>query len=204
MANINQDKFVYSDSDLPGITIIKSSSMKTIRHKFLDYLPNKEAEVLIVGTFNPQAEKNDANFFYSRKRNFLWKLLPTAFNTDDLRNATRKEKEDFSSLYRIAFTDLIEEIKVDIGQEVNYEDAYLDKREIQWMDVVGVIKSLENIKRVCFTRSTFADIPNMNKKVIEIADYCKKNNIRFQRITTPARFYSSKKQAEWTKFLLND
>ena len=106
--------------------------------------------------------------------------------------------------HKIAFIDLIEEVKVDMGQEVNYEDAYLDKREIEWTSVIKEIENLKNLKRVCFTRTTFADIPNMNKKVLEIQKYCLDNNIKFQRIITPARYYSIKKQAEWDKFLLHD
>jgi len=121
-----------------------------------------------------------------------------------LRNATRKEKEDFTSQKKIAFIDLIEEVKVDIGQDGNYEDAYIDKREIKWMEVIKEMKNLKNLKRVCFTRNTFADIPNMNKKVMEIQEYCQNNSIKFQRLISPARFYSINKQVEWTKFLLND
>ncbi len=204
MENKNWDKFVYTDNDMAGITIVKSGNIKIVMHRFLDYKPDKAAEILIVGTFNPEAKENDANFFYSRKRNFLWRLLPTAFKEDDLRKATRKEKEDFCSRHKIAFIDLIEEVKVDMGQEVNYEDAYLDKREIEWTSVIKEIENLKNLKRVCFTRTTFADIPNMNKKVLEIQKYCLDNNIKFQRIITPARYYSIKKQAEWDKFLLHD
>ncbi|PQJ08774.1 hypothetical protein CJD36_022505 [Flavipsychrobacter stenotrophus] len=178
--------------------------MNVIMHKFLDYQPAKDAETLIIGTFNPNVEDNKANFFYSRPRNYLWTILPTAHTKKGLKNASRLEKENFSSTYKIAFIDLIENVKVHEGQEVNYEDAYLDKQEIEWRKVIEVMKELSNLKRVCFSRSTFADIPRMNKVVIEIEDYCKDNKIKFQRLVTPARFYNEAKQDQWNNFLLND
>mgnify|MGYP000203195880 CR=1 FL=1 len=52
--------------------------MKTIKHKFLDHNINPKAEMLFLGTFNPETENNDADFFYGRSRNYLWKLLPLA------------------------------------------------------------------------------------------------------------------------------
>jgi len=202
MENKNWDKFVYTEKDMSGITIVKSR--KTIKHKFLDYNPEKATETLIIGTFNPDAEKNEANFFYSRKRNYLWQLLPTAFNESDLRKATKQDKEVFISRHKLAFIDLIQEVEVEVGQEINYADAYLDKQKLKWRELIKEIENLKKLKRICFTRTTFADIPNMNEKVNEIQKYCQEKNIKFQRLVTPARFYNSKKQAEWSKFLLND
>jgi G:T/U-mismatch repair DNA glycosylase len=35
--------------------------------------------MLIIGTFNPATYKNQADFFYSRGKNYFWRLLPVAF-----------------------------------------------------------------------------------------------------------------------------
>ena len=64
--------------------------MKRIKHLLLDYKINPETETLIIGTFNPDTPENDADFFYGRSRNFLWKMLPTAFEEEDLKKAYRK------------------------------------------------------------------------------------------------------------------
>ncbi len=37
--------------------------MTTIEHKFLSHQINPETETLIIGTFNPQANQNIAEFF---------------------------------------------------------------------------------------------------------------------------------------------
>jgi G:T/U-mismatch repair DNA glycosylase len=202
MTQKNWDKFVYTSD--AGITIIKKEGLNVITHKFLDYQPVKDAETLIIGTFNPNAKENNANFFYSRPHNYLWRILPNAYIKGDLKKATRVEKEIFCSNHKIGFIDLIEEVNVHDGQEVNYEDAYLDKQEIKWIDIIKVITELTNLKRVCFSRSTFADIPRMNERIIAIEQYCKDKKIKFQRLITPARFYNIDKQNEWSKFLLND
>ncbi len=44
--------------------------MSTIKHRFLDHQINPETEILILGTFNPETEKNEADFFYGRNRNY--------------------------------------------------------------------------------------------------------------------------------------
>ena len=62
--------------------------MKIIRHRFLHLPIDAATEILIVGTFNPDTDKNPAEIFYGRSRNFLWKLLPIALGQDDLNSNT--------------------------------------------------------------------------------------------------------------------
>ncbi len=67
---------------------------------------------------------------------------------------------------KIDFIDLISEIVVEDAS--NYNDDYLDNKEIVWRDVVAEIEKLPNIKRVCFTRRSFSGIPNMKFRIGEI------------------------------------
>src|SRR5690606_13108924 len=90
---------------------------------------------------------NAANFFYSRSRNHLWKLLPIAFNEPSLKQAERNEKQLFCEKHHIGFTDLIEEIEVEPGQEVNYADEYIDGKVTLWQDVLSVMKGLDRLKK---------------------------------------------------------
>ncbi|MEI7724495.1 MAG: hypothetical protein WCK09_05280 [Bacteroidota bacterium] len=178
--------------------------MATLKHRFLDHKINSETETLIIGTFNPETEGNDAEIFYGRSRNFLWRLLPTAFIEKDLKQADKLEKLAFIKRKKIDFIDLILQIEVDNGQEKNYLDSYIDSRVIEWRDIILEIKNLKALKRVCFTRKTFSGIPSMQKRVEAVQEYCDKNDIIFQAMTTPARYYSEDKQTEWTNFLQND
>ena len=175
--------------------------MKTIKHRFLSHQINPETEILIIGTFNPETEKDEADFFYGRKRNFLWKLLPVAFRNSNLKEATKQEKLSFIKQKKIDFIDLISEIEIDEGQEGNFYDDYIDKKVSKWRNVIAEIEELKNLKKILFTRKTFGNIPNMKQQIETIQDLCFKNGIFFKALTTPSRFYSEKKQMEWTKFL---
>jgi hypothetical protein len=106
--------------------------------------------------------------------------------------------------HKIDLTDLIEEIHVDKGQQANYYDGYIDNKVTRWKNIIALIDTLPNLKRVCFTRKTFSDIPHMRKQLSEIQKHCENKGIAFRALTTPARFYREDKQSEWTIFLLDD
>jgi G:T/U-mismatch repair DNA glycosylase len=175
--------------------------MAIIQHKFLEHKINPKIETLIIGTFNPSTPNNNAEFFYGRSRNFLWELLPTAFEQNSLKSASKQQKVDFINKYKIDFIDLIKEVDVEQGQEANYDDTYIDPKVISWIEI-NELEKLKNLKRVCVTRKTFSGVPNIKKHVDEIEKYCKDKEIKFQKIVSPARFYSQSKQEEWTNFLL--
>ena len=178
--------------------------MNTIKHRFFDHPINSKTETLIIGTFNPDTKGNLAEFFYGRGRNFLWKLLPIAYGELSLKSADVQEKIAFINMKAIDFIDLIAEIEIEEGQETNYSDGYIDKKITQCCDVISEIEKLKFLKRVCFTRKTFSDIPKMKKQIEAIQAHCEKNRIYFKALTTPARFYNMEKQIEWTDFLLHD
>ena len=176
--------------------------MTKIRHRFLHHNIDPKTETLVIGTFNPDTEENIADFFYGRQRNFLWTLIPAAFNETSLKGSTRNEKLEFIEKYRIDFIDLISEVEVE--EVTNYDDAYLDSKVTEWRDVISEIDKLTNLKRVCLTRKSFGDIPNMKTKIDEIKSHCEKKKIPFQLLATHARFYGQAKQTEWTNFFNND
>lgn len=66
--------------------------MITVQHRFLDHQINPDTETLIIGTFNPDAADNNADFFYGRSRNYLWRLLPLAYGETDLKEHLNKKK----------------------------------------------------------------------------------------------------------------
>lgn len=177
--------------------------MAIVQHKFLKHAINPSTETLIIGSFNPKAAGNNADFFYGRSRNFMWRLLPSAFGLDTLKGGAKKKKLSFMAMQKVDFIDLIKSVNVDEGEEANYLDTYIDFRVAEWSEVLSEIKGLKNLKRVCFTRKTFDRIPNMEKKIQEIQKYCDSSKIYFKCMPTPARFYNEEKQEEWNEFIAN-
>jgi len=173
------------------------TKLATIKHKFIEHQVCSNTKILIIGTFNPDVNGNEAEFFYGRNRNYLWNLLPGVFNQKGLKNSALIEKKKFMESYKIDFADLIEEIKIDMGQENNYSDDYIDSKASKWNNIINILKSLRGIKEVYFTRSTFSGIPNIEIKIREIESYCTSNSIKFDYLLTPARFESENKIKRW-------
>ena len=69
-----------------------------------------------------------------------------------------KEKLNFISKYKIDLIDLIEEIKVDLDQEDNYADDYIDNKVTRWRNIIAIIDTLPNLKMVCLTRKTLKTV----------------------------------------------
>jgi len=174
--------------------------MAMVKHKFLNHIIQSDTEILIIGTFNPETPGNEAEFFYGRKRNFLWTLLPNSFNENALKNSSLDEKKLFMKKFKIDFVDLIEEIEIEEGQEKNYYDGYIDKRVKKWKDIQNLIKEHPRIKKVCFTRITFGGIANIEHKIKEVEEYCLESGIQFACLLTPARFVNDDKQRSWNEF----
>lgn len=171
--------------------------MTLIQHKFLSHFISKETELLVIGTFNPNSKDNPAEFFYGRIRNYLWRLLPIAFGEEDLKNKSVVEKINFIQKHKIDFIDLIKEVDVDC--ETNYDDTYIDNKVSEWRDIIGELQKLKAIKKVCFTRKSTTDIPNMKKRIDEVQKFCEANEIDFKYLVTPARFYNLNKQNIWNQ-----
>lgn len=181
--------------------------MLTVKHRFLDHQINPETEILILGTFNPDAEKNEADFFYGRGRNYLWQIISEVFEVGNLKKLPKKNKLDFINEKKIDFADLIMEVEIENGQETNYKDDYIDSRVKKWNDVIGIIEENKKIKSVGLTRKTFNGIPNIKKRVDKIRNHCNENNINFYFLTTPARhphYYGNRHMGEWINFLKSD
>jgi hypothetical protein len=105
---------------------------------------------------------------------------------------------NFIKDHKIDFIDLIAQVEAE--EESNYDDRYIDNKVTEWRNVKAELDRLKNLRKVCLTRKTLTDIPNMRIKVNELVEYCERRNISFQLLTTPARFYRNDKQEEWSEF----
>ena len=179
------------------------NSIETVRisHKFWSHKISPQAKIIVIGTFNPGHVCNqENNFFYSGSRNKFWKLLPEAVGESfDLRKSAVEQKVEFSSRWHIDFIDIISEVCVEVGQECNRKDDYLDGRVTKWRDVIRELEGFPSIKCACFTRKTFSDVPKIGEKVKEIEAYLQSRSIVFRFLHTPARAYS-RALPEWKSF----
>ena len=69
--------------------------------------------------------------------------MPIAFGEVDLKDIAKQKKIEFITKHKIDFVDLIEEIQVEIGQETNYNDDYIDNKVIRWKNVIALIDTLQ-------------------------------------------------------------
>jgi hypothetical protein len=136
--------------------MVTERTSRIIPHKFLDHSIGRSTETLIIGTFNPALDndQNPATFFYSRPRNFLWKLLPSAYGEADLRGSSVDGKITFIRQKKIDFIDLVAQIDA-ATDKISYGDEFVEKHFTQWRDLDHEIDRLTNLRRVGFTRCTF-------------------------------------------------
>ncbi|MDZ7650807.1 MAG: hypothetical protein U5K54_28755 [Cytophagales bacterium] len=172
-------------------------------HKFRNHLISPEARILILGTFHPDID-NGADFFYGRPHNFLWHILPLIFERASLKRCTIQQKKEFMSEFKIDFKDIIESLHIiPQGQEDNYEDQFIDQRINDWADINSTIDSLPMLEAVYFTRKSFSKIPNIERKVSIIRNYCSLKCIRFCLLETPSRFYNNEKISKWYETIIS-
>lgn len=128
---------------------------KVIRHRFESRAINLGTKTLLIGTFNPETPENDADFFYRRKRNYMWNLLPESFFLPALKGSTRQQKEAFISEDRINFMDLISAVTVKEEQETNYSDTYICKNTSECNTILSRINSLKSLEKILYKEDVF-------------------------------------------------
>lgn len=170
-------------------------------HKFENHEISKETKILILGTFHPDIP-NEADFFYGRSRNYLWRILPEVFHYANLKQSQIEDKFKFMKKFNIDFVDIIKEIDVPFGQENNYNDAFIDALVVEWKNIILEIQKLKNIEAIYFTRKTFIGIPNIESEISKIRNYCTKECIRFCLLETPARFSNPRKIESWKNTMI--
>jgi hypothetical protein len=169
------------------------------KHKFYDDLKlqycNWNIDTLIIGTFNPEwPKKNHAEWFYGRKTNNFWYVLPKIYGENDLTCSTTESKKEFCCKYRIGITDLISCIKTaDDMKHLNIISSFSDKaiqdnfklENLELVNVLEIIKKNSTIKNVYLTRSA----TGIWKKIWDpIRKHCIENNIKCEELITPSNY----------------
>ncbi len=168
-----------------------------VKHKFLELYPLQGKKIVIIGTFNPDVECNDAEFFYGRARNFFWRLLPEVFGKESLKGDVKKQKE-FLKEHDIELSDLILIVEMSQKNICSYGDDKLTN--VITYNTDNIIKSLSKgrTKELYFTRKSFdKSVQKIRDEIYKIKEFCEQNGIKFRFLPTPSRFYSEKKLEEW-------
>lgn len=169
-------------------------------YKFRNYQVSPETKILIIGTFNPDIQKNKIDFFYSRPRNYLWRIIPEVLGEVSLKNESTEQKKAFIKKHQIDFTDLIGNVTHQLNMP-NYSDQYLENQELEWNKTEMLLSSLTNLQLVLFTRKTFNGIPKIKNRFLSIHRECEKLKITSRFVITPARTYNVDKLNEWKNAL---
>lgn len=168
-----------------------------IEHKSLKDYPIVGKKILIIGTFNPDTICNNAKFFYGRKKNYFWELLPKMFNQKTLKNDIQRQKQ-FLYENNIELTDLILSAEISEADLCQYGDDKLN-HVIEW-NTNNIIDTLKKgkTKEVYFTRKSFdKTVKNIKNEITKIENYCNDNRIKFELLPTPSRFINDNKIKEW-------
>lgn len=188
-------------------------------HRFLkELIPSWKIEYLFVGTFNPKWTDNnsDAIYFYGRKRNNFWEILPNIFGGKSLKGCQDKaELVQYIQEKNIGVTDLI--TKVVNVDENNHEDrdkltrgfsdALLNKFELEFStnQILGLIeKNKATLKGVYFTRSSSGGISKIWKEWEKVESFCNANSITSHALITPSNYRggAERKTKLWKEFIV--
>ncbi|MBS3993008.1 MAG: hypothetical protein KGZ87_04750 [Bacteroidetes bacterium] len=175
-------------------------------HRFLnDLYPQYKLRYLFVGTFNPEWNNpngNNANWFYGRRTNSFWRILPETFGHNNMNTAQNRQNPEIWKNYciknGIGLTDIIEKI-IDANIDDNQNEIYsfLDNQleefqQIQLTDILKLIKeNKDSLKRVYFTRycHTLSRDGVLLNRWNQIRDLCDELNIHNSCLVTPSNGY---------------
>lgn len=198
--------------------------MHRIDHKFMEDLIELEErkefagrsvtgsnKLLIVGTFNPSSnwstKKNDAEWFYGRKQNNLWRYIPEAVIGKSLKNDNKEMWVSFCKQHKIVIIDLIKsfnsidklksfsdiEIEIKLGKKYAQPEYFDSNKSF----------SESKFKNVIFTRKTWGNdiaiLQNAKNELINSLFELKAITSKEQIIYCPAPWGNFKNRAmEWS------
>jgi G:T/U-mismatch repair DNA glycosylase len=190
------------------------------KHRFVNELiPNWEIQHLLIGTFNPSWNENNAvqaDYFYGRIRNNFWCILPKVFGGNNLKYENLATKLQYLKTKKIGITDLISNIQNADDKNVNdiknltkgFSYNVLNKYQLEFETEnikKLILQNIKTLKGVYLTRSTLNGINQISENWIEIEKFCAKHSIRTDKLKTPANYGGGcvLKSEDWrTKILL--
>lgn len=172
------------------------------KHRFFDELiPTWEIKDLFIGTFNPSwnSDSSSALYFYGRKRNNFWDILPNIFGGESLKKSSKDVFVNYLKEHNIGLTDLVTNVvNADENNSLDkdnltkvFSDATLNKYELEFAtDIIKefILRNKSTLKGVYFTRSTDSGIKTIWKEWLAIEALCNENSIDTCALMTPANY----------------
>ena len=178
------------------------------KHKFLgitDYnglIPVWRHNKLIIGTFNPSNEfhpSNTADFFYQRKKNYFWDVLPLVYGSEAIKKNDEKSQKDFLKKHLIGITDILISINdADLNNDAHkklistVKDQDIETFNSFTWNTSKIIDNIieKEVKEVYFTKLGFPNMDLIHKDTFEyqmrlIETHCNKNKIHVKRLHSP-------------------
>ena len=172
------------------------------KHRFFDELiPTWGIEYLFVGTFNPSWSSDDSNalYFYGRKRNNFWGILPNIFGGKIPKESSKDVFVTYLKNHNIGLTDLISNVS-NANENNNldknnltkgFSDTILNKYELEFStDKIKelILRNKSTLKGVYFTRSTNSGVKKIWNEWLAIERLCSENSIHTCALMTPANY----------------
>jgi len=190
-------------------------------HRFInDLYPSWPLKYLFVGTFNPtwnRPQNDNANWFYGRRYNDFWFIMPQVFGYQSLMHRTfrtnRKYLINWCSQHNIGLTDLIVNIHdADINNQLHKDiilsvkdNAFDTFDQIIPTNIQSIIN--QNANSLCgvyltrYEHTLLAD-GIINKLWISVREICDTLNIHCHDLITPSRQFRTltrmQKLNNWT------
>lgn len=175
-------------------------------HRFQeDLTPQHELRYLFVGTFNPEWNNpngNNANWFYGRRTNSFWRILPSVFGGENMNTIQHRENPQIWKNYctdnGIGITDIITTIldaeEEEHGQQIlGFQDEFLEQfNEVLFTNIPEIIHNNSNtLLGVYLTRYSHTLNPNgiFHQKWHQIEGLCNELGIHNSPLVTPSNGY---------------
>jgi hypothetical protein len=178
------------------------------KHKFSDskdfkeLLPLWKCKTLIIGTFNPENayhENNTANFFYQRRKNYFWDVLPLLSGKRAIEKSDTEAQIEYLKSHSIGITDILlcindaeltNQKHISLISTVNDDDIE-SFHQLKW-NTENIIEFIgeKNIEAVFFTKLGKLTQINPEGNTFEfqmrlIESFCSDNNIYCSRLHSP-------------------
>ncbi len=201
---------------------VQKEKIMPCNHRFReDLYPDYRLKYLFVGSFNPgwnNPNGNNATWFYGRRSNSFWRIMPNVFGHDNMNKAYYRRNTHIWKSYctdnGIGITDMIE-IIFDANEPehqqliLGFQDDQIESfRAFRLTDIPGIIE--KNSKSLCgvyLTRycHTLDQGGIFSRRWNEIVGLCKNLEIHSACLVTPSNGYMmpvNEKIKEWQKEII--
>ncbi len=166
-------------------------------------LPKWKAKTLIIGTFNPANNfhpQNTALYFYGRKRNYFWDILPLFAGVSPIDKSRPQLQKLFLEKKQIALTDLlisIEDAELSNSEHIRRIKTVRDKEiekfnSFTWnTEFIKAYIEANEIEGVYFTylsnqEERYPALNTFENQTRIIENYCRDKKIFASRLFTPS------------------